>query len=197
MGAEDTGTYLSKIVGTVVMLVSALLVVGAALTIFFESTAYANELLKSKSYPIMPALGAAALSFMVGVFAIFRHWSKLHRRGWKPRSYVRLVAGLLLGLIVVACVNAASLWIFSFGIQNVIVDITSRKDQTYRVFARKIDLKGCPNALEWEDPIAGRKISFCRPISLFDEVDGYARPALVHARSGRFGVVVLSVSRTS
>ncbi|MCE4547577.1 MULTISPECIES: hypothetical protein [unclassified Caballeronia] len=115
MSAEDPGTSLSKIVGAVVMLVSALLVAGTALAIFFESAAYANELLISKRYPLTPALGAAALTVMVGVFAVIRHWSKLHRRGWKPRSYVKLVAGLVLGLILVAYVNAASLWVFSFG----------------------------------------------------------------------------------
>ena len=197
MSADDPGTCLSKIVSAVVMLVSALLVAGAALTIFFESTAYANELLIPRSYPLMPALGAAALTFMVGVFAVIRHWSKLHRRGWKPRSYVKLVAGLVLGLILVAYLNAASLWVFSFGIQSVIVDLTSQNDQVYRVSALKAGLKGCPNALAWEDPFAGRKISFCRSVSLFDEADGYARSALVRARSGRFGVVILSVSRTS
>ncbi|WP_250866242.1 hypothetical protein [Caballeronia sp. INSB1] len=100
---------MSKIVGAVVMLGSTLLVAGAALTRFFESTAYANEPLISKSYPSILALGAAALTLMVGLFPVIQHWSKLHRRGWKPLSYVKLAAGLVLGLILVAYVNAASL----------------------------------------------------------------------------------------
>jgi hypothetical protein len=195
--AEYSEIFLSRNLVALVVLVWTLALAGAALTQLFESTAYANELLISKTHSLMLALGTAALTLMVGVLAVVRHWSKLLRRGWRPDSYVKLVAGLAFGLIIVTYANAASLWVFSFGIQSVIVDFTSRSEQVYRVSAMKDGLKGCPHALTWDDPFAGRKIWFCRSVSLFDDADGYARPALVHARSGSFGVVILSVSRTS
>ncbi|WP_162071003.1 hypothetical protein [Burkholderia sp. THE68] len=188
---------MSKKVVAVAVLVWTLALASAATTWFFESAAYANDLLISKAYPLMLALGTAALSLIVGVLAVVKHWTKLLRHGWRPDSYTKLVAGLAFGLTIVTYANAASLCVFSFGVQSVIVDFTSQTEQVYRVSVLRAGHKGCPNALTWHDPFADREISFCRSVALFDETDEYVRPALVHARSGRFGLVILSVSRTS
>jgi hypothetical protein len=182
--AEALEVFLVKKIVIVVLLTwGAALIVGV-LTRVFESTAYANGLLSSKNYPLILALGAFALTLMVGVLGVVRHWARLHCRGWRPDSYIKLVAGLVFGLIIVTYANAASIWVFSFGFQSLMVDVTSQSEQVYRVSAVRTGQKGCPNALTWDDPQAGRKIWFCRSIALFDERDGYTRPTLVKCTIG-------------